>query len=139
MTRHTWDKKYFNVDKKIQDKSRNNRENDRNDKNTAQSQGQTGQSMSQREKPEQKKVCFKCGKEGHLSPDCPLGHMPKEEWWINKQSRASAHQKARCMELADLKVKEREEQQEESKENNTSKKTVKWSGSQIRGPLPIRK
>ena len=95
--------------------------------------------MSQREKPKQKKVCFECGKEEHLSPDYPLGHMPKDKWWMNKQSGASAHQKARCVKLADLKSKEREEQQEVPKEDNTSKKTVKWSGSQIRGPLPIRK
>ena len=104
MTRHMWDDKYFSVDKKIRDKARNTRESDRNNRNNenvTQIQGQTGQSLSQREQPDRKKkACFKCGQEGHRSPECPLGQIPKDDWWINKQSGVSAHQKARCMELA---------------------------------------
>ena len=81
--------------------------------------------------------CFKCGAPDHLSPNCPLGDIPKEEWWINKQDKLSAAQKAKCIEIADTYKKKKNK----NKESNTSQKRVTWSGIQQDrrvNTLPIR-
>ena len=30
------------------------------------------------------RVCYCCGQEGHLSPDCPDRNKPKNQWFINR-------------------------------------------------------
>ena len=102
MTNHKWDKKCNAVDKKLRDKNKSYQENDKNEEVPS----LTGQSMTQNNnKLEQPKQYFKCGKDGHIAPDCPHKDEPKAEWWINKQNRISAHQKAICIELAETVMK----------------------------------
>ena len=111
---HKWDKKCHATDKKIQNKRKSHREDDENNEKP----NPTGQLMTQSDKKPEKKACFECREGGHIAPNYPYRDKPKSEWWINKQSRVSPHQKARCVELAELKTKNKK-----NKLNNQTKKT----------------
>ena len=72
---HIWDQKYYDNKKKPKDqklKSQGNeKETDVEEVN-----------LNQKEKIE---VCYCCGKEGHMSPDCEkIGKIAKVDWWINQ-------------------------------------------------------
>ena len=65
-----------------------------------------------------KKSCYCCGKEGHLSPDCPKkDEIPRNEWAIRK---AELHMQA-----------EQGKQDEDSSPKTDDDKRTEWSGLQI--------
>ena len=65
-----------------------------------------------------KKSCYCCGKEGHLSPDCPKkDEIPRNEWAIRK---AELHMQV-----------EQGKQDEDSSPKTDDDKRTEWSGLQI--------
>ena len=117
MTNHKWDEKYGQVDRKNREKNRQTQNQPNNDTT------EEGVTLAQNKKIR----CFKCGEEGHLCPDCPLGDIPKAEWWLNK-AKMSAAQKTKCFEIAENMEKSRERNEE--KNTNEQQKNVTWSGLQ---------
>lgn len=82
MTNHKWDDKHMIVDKKRRE---NNRQSQGSQGIANNEEADKGQSLTQSERQKDRPAqCFKCGDKNHLSKNCPLGNMHKDDWWINK-------------------------------------------------------
>ena len=85
LSNHRFDSKYYeNREKRFTNKPRKSgykSDNEEEDRNNASFM----QGTKRREK-----LCYCCGKKGHLSPDCnERKNIPRQEWYVNKALQAA--------------------------------------------------